>query len=114
MGRKRMLSEEPQTDRENRIAQLLHAVELIPRGTRMEELKAAFLESVINKNNGIRSLSAIELDIPIRTLRSWIYEKYNLNILPPPYNAAQPKANEARPKKDLLPKRKKKVRKKHE
>lgn len=81
---------ESRTQRETRILKLFEAVSKIPRNTTAEELKACFIEHVINSNNGNRTQSAIELGIPYRTLTFLIYRRFKLKI-PPPSNFARPK-----------------------
>lgn len=81
---------ESRQQREMRILKLFDVVSKIPRNTTSEELKACFIEHVINANGGNRTQSSIELGIPYRTLTHLIYRRYKLNI-PPPANFAKPK-----------------------
>jgi hypothetical protein len=76
--------------KEARIQKLIKSIAQIPKGTTIKEVKAAFVEHVVNHCGGNRTHAARELDVPLRTLRYWIYEVYKLDI---PYPASAPKNN---------------------
>ena len=105
---------EPETPEEHeiRLERLMTAVAKIPRRTTMKELRAVYIEHVINVNDGHRTNASLELDIPYRTLTYIIYEQLKLSI-PPSVHGVVPYSKRSRETIFKMKKCKKQKRKKN-